>query len=84
MTGHWLTGARADGRYRQRPWRSLAYALVHGPVTTTSLMTVMVMLALVPPARGQGDPSAGETLRGLTGVNVVVTCRWSPTRSRLA
>ena len=77
MTGHWLTGAGADGGYFRRPWWprswcSLAGALVHGPVTTTSLMTVLVMLALVPPALGQGNPSAGETLRGLTGVNVVV------------
>ena len=46
MPRHWLTGARTDGRDRQRPswpwsWGPHAGALVHGLVTTTTLMTVM-------------------------------------------
>ena len=47
MPRHWLTGARTDGRDRQRPswpWSwgcPHAGALVHGLVTTTTLMTVM-------------------------------------------
>ena len=52
MPPHWLTGARSDGGDHQRPswpwsWRALAGALVRGPVTTTTLMTVMGMMALV-------------------------------------
>lgn len=38
---------------------------------TTLHVTALVVMALVPPALGQ-DPTADVTLRGLTGINVVV------------
>ena len=77
MILHGLTGTRTGSEYRrrsrwQRTWCAPANVLVSGPLSTTPLMIVIVVVALVAPAIGQGDPSADETLRGLTGVNVLV------------
>ncbi len=77
MILHGLTGTRIGSEYRRRPWWQRTWwapanVLVSGPLSPTPLMIVIVVVALVAPAIGQGDPSADETLRGLTGVNVLV------------
>ena len=77
MIPHGLTGTRTGSEYRRRPWWqptwwAPATVLVSGPLSPALLMAVIVIVALVVPAIGQGDPSADETLRGLTGVNVLV------------
>ena len=77
MILHGLTGTRTGSEYRRRPWWQRTWCapanvLMSGPLSTTPLMIVIVVVALVAPAIGQGDPSADETLRGLTGVNVLV------------
>ncbi len=80
MILHGLTGTRTGSEYRRRPWWQRTWwapanVLVSGPLSPTLLMAVIVIVALVVPAIGQGDPSADEILRGLTGVNVLVEDR---------
>jgi hypothetical protein len=64
--------ASEDTRHRERQHASPGALPVSRPVMTTPLLSAVLVLALTLTALGQGDPSAGATLRGLVGVNVVI------------
>ncbi len=77
MTRPSFTGIRSHGGSPRRPWprlpwRTRAGCRVSRLVMTTSLLSVVIVLALTLTALGQEDPSSRATLRGLAGVNVVI------------